>query len=136
MAMEESGRLMEGGGCPLSGCFPEEPILLWADPTRLEQVLCNLLNNAVKFTDVGGQIWLEALREGEEAIIRVRDTGIGMAPELLKRVFDLFVQADRALDRTQGGLGIGLTLVRSLVEMHGGTVRAYSAGEGQGSELT
>ena len=90
-------------------------------------MLANLLNNAAKYTEPGGRIALEAGREGDEAVVRVRDNGIGIAPELLPRVFDLFAQADRSLDRCQGGLGIGLTLVRSLVEMHGGTRRRPTA---------
>jgi CheY-like chemotaxis protein/two-component sensor histidine kinase len=113
-----------------------EPVLLEADPTRLDQILANLLNNAAKFTEAGGKISLEAGREGDEAVIRVRDTGIGMEADLLPRIFDLFTQADRSLDRSQGGLGIGLTMVNSLVRMHGGTVTAYSGGLGQGSEFT
>jgi len=115
--------------------LPKEPVWQHADPARLEQVLVNLLGNAVKYTDEGGQIWV-TLEAGEQVVLRVRDTGIGIQPELLPRIFDLFTQADRASDRAQGGLGIGLTLVARLVEMHGGTVQAYSAGLGLGSELT
>ena len=114
---------------------PQEPVPLEADAARLEQVLANLLNNAAKYTEPGGRIELEAGREGDEAFVRVRDTGIGIAPELLPRVFDLFTQAERSLDRSQGGLGIGLTLVRRLVELHGGSVAASSAGVGRGSEF-
>ena len=106
-----------------------------ADPTRLEQSLSNLLENAARYTDPGGQIRLEARREGGEVVISVRDTGIGIAPEALTKVFDLFVQIERRLDRSQGGLGVGLALVRSLVEMHGGTVSAHSEGPGRGSEF-
>ena len=119
----------------LSVSLPEEPILLQADSARLEQVLANLLNNAAKYTEPGGTIDLKAGREDDEAVARVRDSGIGIAPELLPRVFDLFTQADRSLDRSQGGLGIGLTLVRRLVELHGGSVAAASSGLGQGSEF-
>jgi PAS domain S-box-containing protein len=115
--------------------LPPEPVWLIADPTRLEQVIGNLLNNAVKYTDEGGSIWLTLEQEGE-AVLRVRDTGIGIAPELLPHIFDLFTQADRASDRSQGGLGIGLTLVEKLVGMHGGTAQAFSAGLGLGSEFT
>jgi CheY-like chemotaxis protein len=115
--------------------IPPEPIWLHADPGRLEQVVVNLLNNAVKYTEAGGHIGLTVLQEGAEMVLRVRDTGIGIAPGLLPRVFDLFVQADRSLARSQGGLGIGLTLVRCLVELHRGTVEAHSAGLGQGNEL-
>ncbi len=94
----------------------------------------NLLNNAAKYTDEGGHIWLSLQQEGDEAVLRVRDTGIGIAPDLLPRIFDLFTQAERSLARSQGGLGIGLCLVQRLVEMHGGKVAAYSA-LGQGSEF-
>jgi PAS domain S-box-containing protein len=110
-------------------------ILVDADATRLVQVFANLLNNAAKYSDHGGHIELEMTVTEQEALVRVRDDGIGMAPELLDRVFDLFVQETRSLDRAQGGLGIGLTMVRSLVRMHGGSVRALSDGPGHGSEV-
>jgi PAS domain S-box-containing protein len=113
----------------------EGSIRLKGDLTRLAQVLANLLNNAAKYTDEGGDIWVEADREGELAVLRVRDTGAGIAAGLLPRVFELFAQAERTLDRSQGGLGIGLTLVKLLVEMHGGTVEARSAGLGKGAEF-
>ncbi|HEX5130713.1 MAG TPA: response regulator, partial [Usitatibacter sp.] len=107
-----------------------------ADPVRLAQVIGNLLNNAVKFTPEGGRVALSS-RTGPESIeIAVEDNGVGIGGELLPKVFDLFVQADRSLERSQGGLGIGLSLVRGLVEMHGGEVRAESAGPGQGSRFT
>jgi PAS domain S-box-containing protein len=106
------------------------------DLTRLAQVISNLLNNAAKFTDPGGEIIIETLRKHNEAIIRVIDNGIGLSPSLIPYVFDLFAQADRTLDRSQGGLGVGLTLAKTLVEMHGGVVEAKSAGPGQGSEFT
>ena len=118
----------------LTVSLPPQPIWLHADAARLEQVVVNLLTNAAKYTDEGGHIWLTVQQEGEEAVLRVRDTGVGIAPELLPRIFDLFTQAERSLDRSQGGLGIGLALVQRLVEMHGGTVEAYSA-LGQGSEF-
>ena len=102
----------------------------------MEQVVANLLNNAAKYSEPGGRITLTADREGDEMVLRVKDTGIGLSPEMQSRVFDLFAQADLSLDRTQGGLGIGLTLVRSLVEHHGGSVSVQSAGLGQGSEFT
>jgi CheY-like chemotaxis protein len=108
---------------------------LHADPTRLGQVVANLLNNAAKYTDEGGLITLLAGREGDEAVVRVRDTGAGIPADVLPRVFDLFAQAERTLDRAQGGLGIGLTLVKSLVEQHGGRVEAFSDGPGHGSEF-
>jgi PAS domain S-box-containing protein len=106
------------------------------DPTRMEQVVTNLITNALKYTPPGGAIHVSVRAEAGRAVLSVRDTGVGIAPELLSRVFDLFVQGERALDRTQGGLGIGLTLVRRLVELHGGTVEATSAGRGRGSTFT
>jgi CheY-like chemotaxis protein/two-component sensor histidine kinase len=105
------------------------------DAARLAQVLGNLLNNAAKYTDPGGEVWVTVERDGEEVVLRVRDTGIGIRPDMLPHIFDLFVQAERRLDRAQGGVGIGLTLVRRLVEMHGGTVSAASKGPGHGSEF-
>ncbi len=119
----------------LSITLAPQPMELEADPTRLLQVFDNLLNNAAKYTDPGGQIAIVASVEGAEAVVRIRDNGIGMAPDLLPRVFDLFVQGTRSLDRTQGGLGIGLTLAQTLVRMHGGSVRAFSDGPGRGTEL-
>jgi signal transduction histidine kinase len=107
-----------------------------ADPTRLTQVLANLLNNAAKYTDEGGEITVTVGRAGVDAVVRVRDTGIGISPEMLTRVFDLFTQVETSLDRAEGGLGIGLTLVRSLVELHGGSVEVKSDGVGRGSEFS
>jgi CheY-like chemotaxis protein/two-component sensor histidine kinase len=115
--------------------LPPEPLRLEADPTRLEQVLANLLNNAAKYTDHGGHIRLSARQEGGELVLRVKDTGVGIAADMLARIFEPFMQADRVLHQSQGGLGIGLTLVRRLVEMHGGSVTAHSDGPGQGSEF-
>lgn len=112
-----------------------EPVWLTGDSTRLEQVLTNLLNNAIKFTPAGGRITLHAGREGEHAVIRVRDTGIGIDPALLPKVFDLFVQGDTSLDRAKSGLGIGLALVRQVVKLHGGRITAHSSGAGRGSEF-
>ena len=114
-----------------------EPGELWlkADPVRLEQIVANLLSNAVKFTPSAGRIWLEAGREGEEVVIRVRDNGIGISPQSLAKVFELFTQEDQSLSRCGGGLGIGLTIVDRLVRLHGGSVTATSEGIGQGSEF-
>ena len=107
---------------------------LYADAARLEQVVVNLLTNAAKYTDKGGQIWLTVQQEGDECVLRVRDTGVGIAPDLLPHIFELFTQAERSLDRSQGGLGIGLALVQRIVEMHQGRVEAYSTLR-QGSEF-
>ena len=115
--------------------FPVDPVLVEADPLRLEQVTVNLLTNAVKYTPPGGRIRLSVERASDRAVFRIADTGVGIEPRILAHVFDLFVQAEQGLDRSRGGLGIGLTLVRRLVEMHGGTVSASSAGIGQGSEF-
>jgi CheY-like chemotaxis protein len=104
-----------------------------ADPIRMSQVIANLLTNAAKYTDVEGLIELAAWRDGHEVVLQVKDNGIGIHPELLPRLFDLFVQGPRSAGRAEGGLGIGLTLVRSLVSMHGGTVVALSDGPGKGS---
>ena len=135
-AVEASRPLIDARRHHLTVVPPPEPVRLAGDLTRLVQVVGNLLNNAAKYTDEGGHIRVEAAREGAEAVLRVRDDGMGIPPDLLPHVFDLFIQADRSLDRSQGGLGIGLTLVRQLVELHGGRVEARSAGFGQGSELT
>ena len=134
-ALETVRPLVESRHHELTTSLPPDPVPLLADAARLEQILANLLNNAAKYTEPGGRIALEVARDGDDAVMRIRDSGIGIAPELLPRVFDLFTQEDRSLDRSQGGLGIGLTLVRRLVELHGGSVTATSAGVGQGSEF-
>jgi signal transduction histidine kinase len=135
-AIETSRPLIAARGHHLDVTLPSEPLLAEADPTRLEQVFSNLLNNAAKYTEPGGRIHLAAERVDGHAVIRVRDSGIGISPEQLSGLFEMFAQGDRSLERAQGGLGIGLGLARSLVEMHGGTVRADSAGPGRGSEFT
>jgi CheY-like chemotaxis protein len=111
---------------------------LWAhiDPTRLEQVVVNLLNNAAKYSDNGGHIRLSARNEGDQVVISITDRGYGIPPEKLPEMFELFTQGDRTLARSEGGLGIGLTVVKKLVEMHGGSIAATSEGEGKGSEFT
>jgi two-component system CheB/CheR fusion protein len=134
-ALETSRPLLDTRRHTLTVSLPAEPLYLDADPTRLAQVFSNLLNNAAKFTQEGGSVGLTAKRQGEEVVVRVRDSGIGMAPEMLTRAFDLFAQADRSLGRAQGGLGIGLSLARRLVQMHGGSVEAFSDGPGLGTEL-
>ena len=107
----------------LAVSVPPEPLTLDGDPVRLTQVVANLLNNAAKYTDPGGQIWLTARRDEDRVTISVRDNGIGISRDMLPRVFELFTQIDRHANRGQGGLGIGLTLVKSLIEMHGGSVQ-------------
>jgi PAS domain S-box-containing protein len=116
--------------------FPREPVVLEADPVRLVQVFSNLLNNACKFTPPGGRIELAAELRGSVVTVRLKDSGIGMPPDKLETVFEMFSQVDHSLERSHGGLGIGLTLVRKLVEMHGGSVVAHSEGPGHGSEFT
>lgn len=118
----------------LTVSLSKEPIWLFADATRLEQVVVNLLTNAAKFTHDSGQIWLTTKQEGNECVLRVRDNGVGIAPEILPNIFDLFTQAERSLDRSQGGLGIGLALVQRIVEMHKGRVEAFST-LGHGTEF-
>jgi signal transduction histidine kinase len=115
--------------------LPEAALVVDGDPDRLLQVVSNLLTNAAKYTDPGGHVWVSLESEGEQAVLRVRDDGIGIAAELLPSIFDLFVQAERDSNRSEGGLGIGLSLVKRLVEMHGGTVEAKSDGPGRGTEL-
>ena len=122
-------------GHELSVRLPNESLPLDADPVRVAQVVGNLLTNAAKYTEPGGRIRLTATREGTEAVLRIEDNGIGIAPDVLPRIFDLFVQVDHATTKAQGGLGIGLTLVKNLVEMHDGSVEARSAGLGKGSEF-
>jgi PAS domain S-box-containing protein len=134
-AVETSRPLLHAASQELLVSLPDEVLTLEADGMRLAQVLANLLNNASKYTEEGGRIWLTARREENEVVISVRDDGAGIPVAMLPRVFDLFTQADHTYHRAQGGLGIGLTLVRSIVNMHGGTVAAHSDGPGHGSEF-
>jgi signal transduction histidine kinase len=134
-ALETARPLLQERGHQLETALPEEPVRLEADPARLAQVLANLLNNAAKYTEPGGRIRLAAEPRDGELVVRVRDNGIGVRPEMLPKIFNLFQQADRPPDRASDGLGIGLTLVKSLVELHGGRVSAHSAGPGRGSEF-
>ena len=134
-AADASRQWFEERGHELAISLPEERLMAEADEVRLNQVVQNLLHNAAKYTPQGGRISLSAAREGDEAVIRVRDSGVGMTPELLSSAFDLFRQGSQGLERSQGGLGVGLTLVQRLVTLHGGSVRARSEGEGRGSEF-
>ncbi|CAN5157146.1 hypothetical protein BH10PLA2_BH10PLA2_07490 [soil metagenome] len=134
-AVETSQPIMSSRRHEFKTIVPTETILLWGDMTRLAQVVSNLLTNAAKYTPEGGLIELKAGREGDLLIIEVSDSGLGIPPEMLGQVFDLFTQVSRSLDRSDGGLGIGLTLVKRLVEMHGGSVAAESEGLGQGSRF-
>jgi PAS domain S-box-containing protein len=134
-ALEAVRPLIDEKHHEVSVTLPAPPLRLEADATRLEQVLRNLLSNAAKYTEPGGRIWLTAECDPEGLTLRVQDTGIGLAPEMFAKIFDPFVQASRSLDRSEGGLGIGLTLVRRLVELHGGRVEVHSAGLGRGSEF-
>jgi CheY-like chemotaxis protein len=134
-AMESARPTVQASAHHLSVTLPREALYLDADPTRLSQMILNLLNNAAKYTPPGGSISLAAEREGDQAVIVVRDSGIGIPREHLDSVFDMFSQLAPALERSQGGLGIGLALVRGLAELHGGTVAASSSGPGSGSEF-
>jgi PAS domain S-box-containing protein len=134
-AVETTRPLVESRKHQLSVSLPPAPVWLQADPIRLLQVLVNLLTNAAKYTDEGGHVLLSAAVEGNELVLRVRDSGIGISADVMPHIFDLFSQADYSQRRAQGGLGIGLTLVRNLVQLHGGTVQARSEGLGKGSEF-
>jgi len=134
-AVETSRPLIEQAGHELTVAVPGEPIFVDADVVRLSQVFSNLLNNAAKYTDQGGRVWLNAERRESTVVVSVRDNGVGIPAPMLPHVFEMFTQVDRSLERTQGGLGIGLSIVKRLIEMHGGTVEARSGGHGQGSEL-
>jgi PAS domain S-box-containing protein len=134
-AVETVQPLIDAQGHRLDLSLPRESLLVDADLVRLTQVIGNLLTNAAKYTEANGHVWLSARREESQVLLQVRDSGIGIAPDLLPHVFDLFVQADHATTKAQGGLGIGLTLARNLVQMHGGKIEAHSGGVGQGSEF-
>jgi signal transduction histidine kinase/CheY-like chemotaxis protein len=134
-ALDVCGQAVREHGHDLTVTMPDDPVYVDADKTRLAQVLCNLLSNAVKYSERGSRIWLTAQRDGAGVVLSVRDTGVGIPAPMLPMVFDMFTQGDRTLERSQGGLGVGLSIVRSLVEMHGGTVEAKSTGYGKGSEF-
>jgi two-component system CheB/CheR fusion protein len=133
--LEEVRRAFGERRVRLTVARPGGPLPVLGDPARLQQVQVNLLLNAAKYTPDGGEVWYALGAEGGEAVVRVRDTGVGMPPDLLARAFDLFVQADDTLDRADGGMGVGLTLVRAIVGLHGGRVTAHSNGPGTGSEF-
>jgi len=134
-AVESSRPLIEMMGHKLMVTLPKQPMIVEADLTRLAQVFSNLLNNAAKYSDRGGHVALAVERQGSDVVVSVKDTGIGIAADQLPRIFDMFTQVDHSLEKSQGGLGIGLTLVKCLVEMHGGRVEARSDGPGNGSEF-
>jgi len=134
-AVESSRSLIEQMGHQLTVTLTKQPLIIDADMTRLAQVFLNLLNNAAKYTDRGGHIQLNAAREGSDAVVTVKDTGIGIAADQLSRIYEMFAQVDRSLEKSQGGLGIGLTLAKHLVEIHGGSVETKSEGLGKGSEF-
>jgi two-component system CheB/CheR fusion protein len=116
--------------------MPPGPIHIDADPARLEQVFVNLINNAAKFTPEAGRIWIKITTEGEQGVVHIEDTGIGIPHEMLPRIFELFTQVESARTQSQGGLGIGLSLVKTLVALHGGSVQVRSDGPGKGSEFS
>ncbi|MDQ2911738.1 MAG: ATP-binding protein, partial [Chloroflexota bacterium] len=134
-AIESARPLIDERGHRVALDLPTEPVTFLADPARLAQIFANLLNNAAKYTDVGGRIWLRARVEGKEIVVGVKDDGPGLTNDLRKHAFDLFMQGPQTRARARGGLGIGLTLVRRLVELHGGTVEALSEGPGKGTEF-
>jgi CheY-like chemotaxis protein len=134
-AIEIASPLLEQRTHSLSVDVRRQGLAVKGDPTRLSQVVANLLTNAAKYTPPGGEIAVHVEQDGGDVVLRVKDTGIGIAPDILPRVFDLFVQDRQAMDRSQGGLGLGLTIVRNLVERHQGSVSAHSDGPGHGSEF-
>ena len=134
-AIEASRPLVDAAGHVLRVALPDEPIRLHADADRLTQLFANLLNNACKYTPAGGAVAVTARREGPDVVVAVQDDGLGIPADKLESIFDMFTQVDRSLERSQGGLGIGLTLAKRLAEMHGGSISVRSAGEGQGSEF-
>jgi signal transduction histidine kinase/CheY-like chemotaxis protein len=134
-ALESSRPLIDRRKQQLHLKLPSEPVMVNGDMTRISQVVINLLNNAAKYTSEGGEIWLEVDGAGHDAVIRVRDNGAGIPPQVLENIFDLFAQGERTIDRSEGGLGIGLTLARRIVALHGGDIVAQSEGPGKGSEF-
>jgi CheY-like chemotaxis protein len=135
-AVETSRPMIDSMSHELQIEMPNDPIEVDADLGRLSQVFANLLNNAAKYTERGGRISITAAREGGDAVVRVRDNGIGISAEHLPRIFEMFMQVDQSLERGQGGLGVGLSLSKKVIELHGGTLEAHSAGLGKGSSFT
>ncbi len=134
-AVDASRPLIDRMGHQLNVTLPKQTLTVDADLARLGQVFCILLNNAAKYMDRGGRIWLAVERQGSDVLVSVKDTGVGIAADHLEGIFHMFSQVEGTLDRSQGGLGIGLTLVRRLVEMHDGRIEAHSEGSGKGSEF-
>ncbi len=134
-AVETSRPLIEAGGHEITVVMPAQSVVMDADTTRLGQLFSNLLNNSAKYSEPGGQIQLSVELHGDNVVVSIKDTGVGIPPEMLPKVFEMFTQVDRSLEKSQGGLGIGLCLVKRLVEMHGGSVEARSEGHGHGSEF-
>ncbi len=135
-AVASCDHLLQAQGHTITLDLPPAPLLeIDGDPTRIDQIMVNLISNASKYTPSPGAIHIKAAREGNEAVIRVRDNGIGISPEMLQRIFEVFTQVEQSLDHSKGGLGLGLKLVKELVELHGGTVEATSEGLGRGSEI-
>src|SRR6185369_2950399 len=134
-AVEVARPLIDSAPHHLTIDMPDEPVYLYADRARLAQLFGNLLNNSCKYTKPEGTLSVSAKRAGDEVVVSVKDNGAGIPPDKLESIFDMFMQVDSTSDQSQGGLGIGLTLVKRLTEMHGGSIEARSAGEGQGSEF-
>jgi len=132
---EDRRAVAEGAGLRLVFAAPDGPVWVDGDETRLSQVLDNVIHNAVKFTPKGGTVTVTAAADGPSAVVRIRDTGLGIEPHMLSRLFKVFSQADRSLDRSRGGLGFGLALAKGLVDLHWGTIEAHSEGAGKGSEF-
>jgi signal transduction histidine kinase len=134
-ALETSRPLLTAAKLTVRQSFPTGPLRVHGDRLRLAQVFANLLNNSAKYSEPGGKVTLAAVREGGHAVVRVKDTGVGMPADVLPQVFELFTQVDRTLNRSQGGLGIGLALVKQIVALHKGTVSVHSDGVGKGTEF-
>lgn len=135
-AVEDVRPLINERRHQLEVLMTDKPIFVEADPGRLEQVFTNLLNNAAKYTPQGGRIWIKAITEGKDAVVHFEDTGVGLAKEEMPLIFELFTQAESSRSQSQGGIGIGLSVVKQLVTLHGGSVQVRSDGTGKGSEFT